>query len=362
MNNKVLFIASGIGLAIGLSAAYLYGEKKKIPAPVFNPAPNPYANGIYANGMIESYLPSGENINIYPEVPGVVTQILVAEGQTVSKGAPLLTMDDSVQRATVEQLKAQAEAAQIMLEELKHQPRKEVLEVSRAQMNSAGASLHSAQVTMEKQQKSFDIDPQSVSRDTLDNDINAVKVAQANYEVAKKQYELTKAGAWSYDIKNQEQLYNTQYNAYLSANALLAKYTIKAKSDGVVLSIMSAVGSYLTTLGVYGSYTADMNPVLVMGSPQDQLAVRGFIDEILVPRLPSAEQMQAKMFIRGTNTTGIPLEFVRVQPYISPKIELSDQRTERVDVRVLPVIFRFDKPKDMNVYPGQLVDIYVGKK
>ena len=329
---------------------------------MFNPAPNPYANGIYANGMIESYLSSGENINIYPEVPGVVTQILVAEGQTVSKGTPLLTMDDSVQQATVEQLKAQADAALVMLEELRHQPRKEVLEVARAQMISAGASLHSAQVQLEKQQKSFDIDSQSVSRDILDNDINAVKVAQANYDVAKRQYELTKAGAWSYDINNQEQLYKAQYNAYLSANALLAKYTLKAKSDGVVLSIMSAVGSYLTTVGVYGSYTGEMKPVLVMGSAQDQLAVRCYIDEILVPRLPPTEQMQATMFIRGTDTSGIPLEFVRMQPYISPKIQLSNQRTERVDVRVLPVIFRFDKPKDMNVYPGQLVDIYVGKK
>ena len=362
MNNKILFIVSGIGLVIGLSAAYLSGEKKKIPAPVFNPAPNPYANGIYANGIIESYLSSGENINIYPEVPGVVTRILVTEGQTVSNGDPLLTMDDSVQRAATGQLKAQAEAAQVMLEELKAQPRKEVLDVAKAQMIAAEANLHSSRVQMEKQQKSFDIDPQSVSRDVLDNDINAVKVAKANYDVAKRQYELTKAGAWSYDIKNQEQLYNAQYNAYLSANALLAKYTIKAKSDGVVLSIISAVGSYLTTVGTYGSYTGDMKPVLVMGSAQDNLAVRCYIDEILVPRLPPAEQMQATMFIRGTNTAGIPLEFVRMQPYISPKIQLSNQRTERVDVRVLPVIFRFDKPKDMNVYPGQLVDIYVGKK
>jgi HlyD family secretion protein len=71
--------------------------------------------------------------------------------------------------------------------------------------------------------------------------------------------------------------------------------------------------------------------------------------------------MQAKMFIRGTNIS-IPLEFVRVQPHVSPKIQLSNQRTERVDVRVLPIIFRFEKPADLNVYPGQLVDVYVGEK
>jgi len=54
------------------------------------------------------------------------------------------------------------------------------------------------------------------------------------------------------------------------------------------------------------------------------------------------------------------LEFVRVQPYVSPKIELSDERQEQVDLRVLPVIFRFQK-KDLPVYPGQEVDVYISQ-
>ncbi|MGA7748936.1 MAG: efflux RND transporter periplasmic adaptor subunit, partial [Gallionella sp.] len=83
------------------------------------------------------------------------------------------------------------------------------------------------------------------------------------------------------------------------------------------------------------------------------------IDEILISRLPHLSQMHARMSIRGTNIN-IPLEYVREQPYVSPKIELSDQRTERVDVRVLPIIFRFAKPKDFTLYPGQLVDVYIG--
>jgi HlyD family secretion protein len=85
------------------------------------------------------------------------------------------------------------------------------------------------------------------------------------------------------------------------------------------------------------------------------------VDEILVNRLPGASEIHAQMFIRGTNIR-VPLEYVRVQPYVSPKIQLSNQRTERVDVRVLPVLFRFDKPKDVQLYPGQLVDVYIGEK
>ena len=44
--------------------------------PAFSPPTNPYPNGIYAEGMLESDQPSGENINVYPEVSGTVKQIL----------------------------------------------------------------------------------------------------------------------------------------------------------------------------------------------------------------------------------------------------------------------------------------------
>jgi HlyD family secretion protein len=97
-----------------------------------------------------------------------------------------------------------------------------------------------------------------------------------------------------------------------------------------------------------------------MGPPQEYMAVRAYVDEILISRLPSKWHIRAQMSITGSNVK-VPLEFVRVQPYVSPKIELSDERQERVDLRVLPVIFRFQK-QDLAVYPGQLVDVYIGQQ
>ena len=182
MRNKILFSLSIIGILAGLVSAYIYGMQKKPQPPVFNPAPNPYAKGIYSVGIIESYQTNGENINIYPEVSGVVTRILVAEGQSVRKGTPLLMMDDSVQKATTEQLKSQAEAAFALLEELKAQPRKENLEVAKAQVDFASASLKSAQDQLDKQRKSYELDPRSVSNDALDNAENAVRVAKEEVE------------------------------------------------------------------------------------------------------------------------------------------------------------------------------------
>ncbi|MEA5097220.1 MAG: efflux RND transporter periplasmic adaptor subunit, partial [Burkholderiaceae bacterium] len=80
-----------------------------------------------------------------------------------------------------------------------------------------------------------------------------------------------------------------------------------------------------------------------------------------IHRLPQPDKISAEMSIRGTDVK-IPLEFMRVQPYVSPKIALSDQRQERVDLRVLPVVFRFRQTDGVKIYPGQLVDVYVGQK
>jgi HlyD family secretion protein len=361
MRSKIIFIVAGLGLVLALISAYISGEEPKPLAPAFNPAANPYAKGVYAEGIIESAQPLGENVNIYPEVPGPITEVLVGEGTRVHKGDPLLRIDESVQRATVEQLLSQAEAAKTMLAELKAEPRRETLDVAVAQVDNARASLKNAQDQLEKQERSYSVDPKSVSRDALDNSRNAEKIAATNLEVIDKQYTLTKAGAWVYDIQNQEKTYIALSKAYASAAALLAKYTIRAPCDGIVRSIQATVGSYVSSQGAYDSYTQGMDPLIVMGAPDDQLQLRAYIDEILIDRLGDPSKLKAEMFIRGTDKH-VALTFVRVQPYVSPKIELSDERQELVDVRVLPVIFRFASPKSLNVYPGELVDVYTNSK
>lgn len=356
---KLIFVISFVGLLGGVVVAYLSGITQPPQPPAFSPPTNPYANGIYAEGIVESDQPSGENINVYPEVAGTVKQILVSEGQKVSKGTVLVLMDDSIQRATVEQLESQTQAAFALLEELKAQPRKETLQVAEAQVASAQATLKTAQDELDKQQTAYRLNPRSISKDALDSAVNAAATAQANLEVARKQRDLTKAGAWSYDIRNQERQYNALHKSRLSAGALLSKYTLRAPGNGVVLAINSTVGSYVSGQGTYDTYTQAMTPVLVLGSPHALLNVRCYVDEILVPRLPAPAHMKAQMNVRGSGIK-IPLEFVRMQPLVSPKIELSDQRQEKVDVRVLPVIFRLEQPPNVNLYPGQLVDVYIG--
>ncbi|MGG1947008.1 biotin/lipoyl-binding protein [Trinickia sp. NRRL B-1857] len=358
MKYRLLFLLAIAGFLAGIGAAYVSGVQPPTRPPVFDPASNPYAHGVYAEGIVESDQASGENINLYPDVAGPVTRILVREGEAVKAGAVLLTIDDSIQQATASQLEAQAEAAATMLDELKAQPRRETLEVVQAQVGAAAASLKMAQDQYDKQERAYAIDSKAVSKDVLDNLRNNVKVARANLEVVTRQFQLTRAGAWNYDIRNQERQAQALAKAAAASNALLSKYTIRAPADGVVLSINAALGSYVSPQGVYESYAQGQAPMLVMGSANTRLAVRCYVDEILIHRLPDVKTFKARMFVRGTNIE-LPLEFSRIQPYVSPKIQLSDQRTERVDVRVLPMIFRIAQLHGTRLYPGQLVDVYI---
>jgi HlyD family secretion protein len=323
MKNKLIFVAAAIGFGLALLSAYVLGQQPSALPPAFSPAANPYPRGIYSEGIVESAQAHGVNINIYPDVSGPILQVLVSEGDTVRKGQRLVIIDDAVQRPTTEQQQAQ-------------------LDVTLAQIENGRATVKSATDTLTKYEHVYAKEPGAVSREVLDTARNAVAIAKTALAVYEKQaVEQTKACS--------------------ASAALLAKFTIRAPADGIILSLDAAAGSYVSPQGAYNSYTQGMSPLIVMGARMPQLQVRSYIDEILIPRLKGARQISAEMFIRGSNVR-VPLSFLRIQPYVSPKIELSDQRQELVDVRVLPVIFRFRRPPQLNVYPGQLVDVYVNAK
>jgi len=358
--NRMLFVLAGVGVVAGVTAAIALNRHPAPQPAMFDPVKNPYAQGIYANGIVESDQPHGSNVNVYPEVAGTVIEIVVQPGEEVHRGATLLKLDDSVQRANVEQQRAQAEAAQALLDELRQQPRPESLRVAEAQLAAAEASAKMAKDTYDKQQHAFDIDAHAISRDALDTARNAWRVAEANEATAQRQLDLTRAGAWAFDIRNQAAQQQALEKAWEASNATLSKYTLHAPADGVVLAVNATVGSYVAPQGQYNAYThASNDPLLVLGSSSGHLQVRCYVDEILIPRLPPPDAINAEMSVRGTKIK-VPLEFVRIEPYVTPKISLSDQRQERVDVRVLPVIFRFPSENTPKLYAGQLVDVYIG--
>ena len=79
-------------------------------------------------------------------------------------------------------------------------------------------------------------------------------------------------------------------------------------------------------------------------------------DEEDIPRF--RPELDARCVSRGETERSYPLRFVRVEPYVVPKRSLTGDGLERVDTRVLQVIYELEtKPEALFV--GQQVDVFV---
>jgi hypothetical protein len=54
----------------------------------------------------------------------------------------------------------------------------------------------------------------------------------------------------------------------------------------------------------------------------------------------------------------VPLQFVRFEPYVVPKKSLTGDSTERVDTRVLQVLYSFNRDT-LPLYVGQQMDVFI---
>ncbi|HEY0982324.1 MAG TPA: hypothetical protein VGE80_09380, partial [Schlesneria sp.] len=61
---------------------------------------------------------------------------------------------------------------------------------------------------------------------------------------------------------------------------------------------------------------------------------------------------------RGASNQNLKLEFVRVEPYVIPKRAFTGDNTERIDTRVLQILYEIDEPAP-RVYVGQQLDVSI---
>jgi hypothetical protein len=99
----------------------------------------------------------------------------------------------------------------------------------------------------------------------------------------------------------------------------------------------------------------------MMGSLRP-LHVRVNIDEEDIPRLRLGIPASAKL--RGdARQEEIPMTFVRLEPYVMPKTSLTGTNIERVDTRVVQLVYALDAGHELvrarKVLVGQLVDVFI---
>jgi multidrug resistance efflux pump len=123
---------------------------------------------------------------------------------------------------------------------------------------------------------------------------------------------------------------------------------VRAPLDGKVLQVNVRPGEYVG--GAPG------RALIVLGDTGNTVRVRVDIDGPDIPRYrPGAP---ARATPRGSPETSYALRFVRVEPYVVPKKSLTGDSTERVDTRVLQVIYALDFTAQP-VYVGQQVDVFI---
>jgi hypothetical protein len=88
----------------------------------------------------------------------------------------------------------------------------------------------------------------------------------------------------------------------------------------------------------------------------DVLVVRVDVDENDAWRVK--EEAEAVAYVRGNADLKTPLKFVRIEPYVIPKRSLTGESTERVDTRVLQILYSFERGK-LPIYVGQQMDVFV---
>jgi multidrug resistance efflux pump len=327
-------------------AAYTVRSENQHPSPappVSDPARSPYAQPVAASGIIEA---STQNIAIGTQIAGVVAAVYVKEGDEVKAGAPLFMIDDRATRAEVEVRKAALAVADQNLERLRGLPRQEDVPPLEAKVAEARAQSADAQSQLTMWESVADT--RAVSRDELNKRKYALDAARAREAAADSQLALLKAGTWKPDLSVAQSQVESARAQLRSIETDLDRLTVRAPSDGQVLQLNVRAGEFAPA-----GFLA--TPLILFGDVQT-LVVRADVDENDAWRVrPDAP---ARASLRGNSDLKTELTFVRIEPYVVPKKSLTGDSSERVDTRVLQVLYSF-KRGALPAYVGQQVDVFI---
>jgi HlyD family secretion protein len=313
------------------------------PPPPIEPAHSPFAATLAAAGVVEAQT---ENIAVGSPTPGVVTQVHVKVGDEVAPGAPLFRLDDralqgelAVKRAAVDETKSQ-------LVRLEAEPRKERIPVLVAQVNEAKAAVTLAEDALRRTEETF------ARKVSTEQDLIArregLAAARAQFERADADLDLLEAGSWEYDRDVARAAVTKAEAEVKRIETELDRLIVRALVGGRVLQVNVRPGEFVGT--------PPGQPLVVLGNVE-RLHVRVDIDEFDIPRF--RETATATAVPRGNLQERYPLEFFRVEPFVVPKKSLTGDTTERVDTRVLQVIYTCDPTGRPPLFVGQQMEVFI---
>jgi HlyD family secretion protein len=300
--------AAMFGVAAIVLVSQIQAERQMPPPgdPPVMPPQKPYAHAVAATGILEAL---HENVAIGVPLPGLVAEVFVNVNDVVKKDQALMRLDDRDLRA--EQLSTQAQQ-----------------EIARAQIQVSQAQL--AKLESQLARLEAVTDSRAVSRDDLENRRQDVAVFKAQLLFAQAQLVASETSLKRISL-------------------LIERLSIRAPRDGTIIQVNVRVGEYAAT--------SPKAPAMILGETA-MLQVRADIDEQNAVRIRQGQP--AYGYLKGDPSITFPLEFIRIEPFIIPKVSLTGSSTERVDTRVLQVIYSLTRPTDPPLYVGQQVDVFIG--
>jgi multidrug resistance efflux pump len=335
------------GLAFGLWTVKNGAIPSAVAAPAAAPAEAPFAETIAGSGIVEA---RSQNIAIGSPVAGVVVDVPVAIGQRVRRGDVLFRIDDRDRRAELLVREAALAAARADLARQESLPRAEDLPPLEARVKTAETELSDMKRQLEIAEGLPDKRAMAVQE--WDRRRFAVQAAEARLLAAQAELAKLRAGAWAPEKEIARANVESAQARVEAQKIELERLVVRASVDGTVLQVNLRVGEFAPSGPVVGQGAL---PLMLLGD-LEVLHVRVDIDENDAWRFrPGAKGIA---HVRGNRELKAEIEFVRVDPYVLPKRSLTGESTERVDTRVLQVIYRFD-PKLLPVYVGQQMDVFL---
>jgi multidrug resistance efflux pump len=324
------------------------------PPPPVEPARTPFGSTVAGAGIVEA---RSQNISVGTPLPGVVLEVYGPQkggmkpwdalvGESVKQGQPLFRVDDRQLKAQRAYYQATLEAAKAQLAKLRQMPRQEELDVSKAKVETAKAAVEMQRDLAERAGRL--IGSRAIPEEDYKQRVLGTTMSQQQLIQAQKDLALTDAGAWAPD-KVIAQAAIDQATAQIGQiQTDIDRCLVRAPVDGVVLQVNVRPGEYVGA--------PPSQALMVLGAIDKTVHVRVDIDEHDIPRFKAGAPAVASL--RGAPETKYPLTFVRVEPYVIPKKSLTGDNTERVDTRVLQVIYALDVT-DKPVYVGQQMDVFI---
>jgi HlyD family secretion protein len=332
-----------VALIFAVSSAWKWRSVKTSTAPPQTPPTAGFQHTVGAVGLVEA---SSENISISTAVSGLVVRVYVKPGDRVKANQPLFSLDDRDLRAELATRRATVEAARSRLEKLEQSPRPEELPPAEARVREAEALLADATV----QQKLIESvsDRRAIREEDLQRRRRAAQAAAARLEEAKAALVLLKSGSWAPDLKIARAEVTTAEAQVKRLETDIERLTMRAPAAGEILQVNVRAGEY-------AQVGALAKPLILMGDTS-RLNVRVDVDENEAWKVRA--EAPANAAERGNSNQQVPLEFVRFEPFVVPKRSLTGESTERVDTRVLQVIYRF-KDSKVPFRVGQQMDVFI---